>query len=40
MGVMYGGYDVWWGLCIGGLMYRVDYEGVHEGNIGWVVVDN
>ena len=22
------------------LMYRGDYEGVHQGNIGWVVVDH
>ena len=39
-GVMYGGDDVWWGWCIVGMMYRGDYEGVHQGNIGWVVVDH
>ena len=35
VGMMYGGDDV-----LGGLMYRGDYEGVHQGNIGWVVVDH
>ena len=33
-GMMYGGMMYW------GLMYRGDYDGVHEGNIGWVVVDH
>ena len=51
VGMMYGGDDVWWGWCIVemmycggwcivGMMYGGDYEGVHQVNIGWVVVDH
>ena len=37
VGMMYGGDDVLWRV---GMMYRGDYEGVHQENIGWVVVDH